>query len=53
MHVSVSEKSSSQNSARSSIVVYARDGVICAEGLHFSAFHVKGMRVYIETAGNH
>ena len=27
-----------QYSARSSIVVYARGGVICAEGLHFSAF---------------
>ena len=28
-----------QNSARSSIVVYAHGGLICAEGLHFSAFH--------------
>ena len=28
-----------QYSARSSIVVYTRGGVICAESLHFSDFH--------------
>ena len=34
-----------QYSARFFIVVYARGGVICAEGLHFSAFHNIGERL--------